>query len=87
MLRDVVYWSVWFSEAGFEEAVSEEELLRCCKAVVDRDPQGALEFFKGNSSLLSIGERGDRILRVLSDYGWCQWVVAMSWLNASVGVR
>ena len=19
--------------------------------------------------------------------GWCQWVVAMSWLNASVGVR
>ena len=68
MLRDVVYWSVWFSEAGFEEAVSEEELLRCCKEVVDRDPQGALEFFKGNSSLLSIGERGDRILRVLSDY-------------------
>lgn len=68
VLRDVVYWSVWFSEAGFEEAVSEEELLRCCKAVVDRDPQGALEFFKGNSSLLSIGERGDRILRVLSDY-------------------
>ena len=68
VLRDVVYWSVWFSEAGFEEAVSEEELLRCCKAVVDRDPQGALEFFKGNSSLLSIGERGDRILKVLSDY-------------------
>lgn len=68
VLRDVVFWSVWFSEAGFEEAVSEEELLRCCKAVVDRDPQGALEFFKGNSLLLSIGERGDRILRVLSDY-------------------
>ncbi|WP_315311796.1 hypothetical protein, partial [uncultured Actinomyces sp.] len=21
------------------------------------------------------------------DHGWCQWVVAMSWLNASVGVR
>ena len=21
------------------------------------------------------------------DGGWCQWVVAMSWLNASVGVR
>ena len=21
------------------------------------------------------------------DTGWCQWVVAMSWLNASVGVR
>ena len=68
VLRDVIYWGVWFSEAGFEEAVSEEELLRCCKVVVDRDPQGALEFFKGNSSLLSIGERGDRILRVLSDY-------------------
>lgn len=66
VLRDVIYWGVWFSEAGFEEAVSEEELLRCCKVVVDRDPQGALEFFKGNSSLLSIGERGDRILRVLS---------------------
>ena len=25
---------------------------------------------------------------VIADVGrWCQWVVAMSWLNASVGVR
>ena len=24
---------------------------------------------------------------IFTKYGWCQWVVAMSWLNASVGVR
>ena len=24
---------------------------------------------------------------ILRERGWCQWVVAMSWLNASVGVR
>ena len=39
----------------------------------------------GKSNLLDV-------FRFLGDVvapggGWCQWVVAMSWLNASVGVR
>ncbi len=32
-------------------------------------------------------ERFIEILDAWVDSRWCQWVVAMSWLNASVGVR
>ena len=35
----------------------------------------------------SISPALDSLVNGSSDVGWCQWVVAMSWLNASVGVR
>ena len=36
---------------------------------------------------LSDGKHNEclRVVEIVN--GWCQWVVAMSWLNASVGVR
>ena len=34
-----------------------------------------------------VGSIYDSLRSLVRNAGWCQWVVAMSWLNASVGVR
>lgn len=68
-LRDAVYYNSKLSDLGFEEALPEDELSRCCRRAMERDVQGAHEFSRRYHSTFSFGEPADSILAELSNYG------------------
>lgn len=68
VLRDVVYWNLWFSEHGFEDAVPVDELVSCCERAMDRELQRALEFSMNQRSAFSLSEPADSVLAKLSAY-------------------
>ncbi len=66
LLRSVVFANIRFLEFGFEEAVSEEDLVNCCKEVLRKDCWGAFEFTRYRGAEVSGGERIDAILNDLN---------------------
>lgn len=70
LLRGVVIANMRFLELGFENAVSQEELVDCCKEVLRNDHWGAFEFSRYRGAESFVGERIDAILNDLSSYAF-----------------
>ena len=70
LLRSVVIANMRFLELGFEEAVSKEDLVNCCKEVLRKDYWGAFEFSRYRGAEISGGEQIDAILNDLSSYAF-----------------
>lgn len=69
LLRDVVVWNCLLSEAGFETLLPRDELIDCCKRVIDDDPESAHVFFEHSSfTFPPTTEEAGYVLNVLREY-------------------
>ena len=73
------------AKALFKKHYDAAKLADAIEALMRQNREELRTCYRGHA--LQGNWKGYREIHLEGDCRWCQWVVAMSWLNASVGVR